>query len=202
MLEDLHSLAKCSLASTGLLCEQWNSTLGIRHSQFAYTIGGSILWSAGVSRGGAERLFFFRFMDSLENGAGEHFRLFIFSFYLYFSAVWKHQAQHTSKTDCQAFTGSTQKKANIIIIINGVNHTKPLLRVHFLLQRKQKVQKSVSPSTLKHGTDQLSLVFTDFFYWRIAMCQPASKPPPSGDLVQTEQPGAQRSQDSGDGCSY
>lgn len=56
--EDFHSLADLSQASTGLPCKLWNSTPGIRHSQFAYTIGGSIRRSAGVSRGGAERLFF------------------------------------------------------------------------------------------------------------------------------------------------
>lgn len=113
VLADLHSLAKCSLASTGLLCEQWNSTLGIRHSQFANTTGGSILWSAGVSRVGAECLFFFRFADSLKNGAGKHFRFF-FHFFLSFSAVWKQQALH-KQDRLSAFTGSTQKKANIII---------------------------------------------------------------------------------------
>lgn len=47
------------LADSGLLCERWNRTLSIRHSQFAYTTGGSILWSASMSRGGAECLFFF-----------------------------------------------------------------------------------------------------------------------------------------------
>lgn len=105
VLKDLHSLAKCSLASTGLLCEPWNSTLDIRHSQFAYTIDGSILWSAGVSRGGAECLFFlFRFTDSLENGAGQHFR-FSLSFFLStvfcLSLLSGGTRHNTSKTGCQ-----------------------------------------------------------------------------------------------------
>lgn len=104
-LEDIHSLAKCSLASAGLLCEQWNSTLCIRHSQFAYTIDGTILWSAGVSRGGAECLFFFRFTDSPENGTGERFRYFFCLSLL--SGSTRH---NTSKTDCQLSLAAAKEK--------------------------------------------------------------------------------------------
>lgn len=93
----LWGFAKCSLASTGLLCEKWNSTLGIRHSQFAYTIGGSILWSASVSRGGAESLFLFRFMDSLE------------SFFFPLSLLSETIRHNITKTDCQLFLAAPKQ---------------------------------------------------------------------------------------------
>lgn len=109
VLEDLHLLAKCSLASNGLLCEQWNSTLGIRHSQFAYTIGGSILWRAGMSRGGAKSLFFFHFVDSLENGTHEHFR-FCFNFFSPLSLLSESTGYNTSKTDWQLSMAASKKK--------------------------------------------------------------------------------------------
>lgn len=55
----------------------------------------------------------------------------ISSFFLSFSAVWKHQAQH-KQDRLAAFTGSTQKKANItiiaytgVIILNRFNPLSP-----------------------------------------------------------------------------
>lgn len=144
VLKDLHSLAKCSLASTGLLCEPWNSTLDIRHSQFAYTIDGSILWSAGVSRGGAECLFFlFRFTDSLENGAGQHFRFSLFFFSPLFSVF----------LCCLEAPGITQARQAVSIhwqrpkrgkhcnySLRLCNHTKLLLLRHFFFRGNRKVQ--------------------------------------------------------------
>lgn len=105
VLENLHLLAKCFLASNGLPCEQWNSTLGIRHSQFAYTIGGSILWRAGVSRGGAKRLFFFHFLDSLENGTGKLQILF-----LSFSMLSTSTGYNTSKTNWQLSMAASKQR--------------------------------------------------------------------------------------------
>lgn len=131
--EDLHSLAECYLASTGLLCEQWNSTLGIRHSQFAYTIGGSILWSAAVSRGGAECLFFFRFTDSLENGTSKRFSFFSFLHSLFLcclEAPGITQARQTVSLQRQ----HPKRGKHHNYFLERCYHTKLHLHKHFLLQ--------------------------------------------------------------------
>lgn len=122
--KDLHSLAECSLASTGLLCKQWNSTLGIRHSQFAYTIGGSILWSAGVSRGGAERRFFF----SLHGLPGEwnrralHICIFFSLFLCCLEEPGKTQTRQTGSFHWQ----HPKKGKHANYCIDLCYHTKPL----------------------------------------------------------------------------
>ncbi len=123
MLEDLHSLAECSLASTGLLCEQWNSTLGIHHSQFAYTIGGSILWSAGVSRGGAERLFFFRSWTLWRMEQASISDFFIFSLFLCcLEAPGIAQARQTGRFHWQ----HPKKGKHHNYCLHWCYHTKPL----------------------------------------------------------------------------
>lgn len=94
-------MTRC-LPDTGFLREQWKRTLGIRHSQFAYTTGGSILWSASVSRGGAECLFFFRFADSLEDGDGKRFR--------FFSPAVGSTRQNTGKTDLSALSSFRKRR--------------------------------------------------------------------------------------------
>lgn len=143
MLDHLHSLVKCSLAGTGLLCEQWNSTLRIRHSQFAYTIDGSILWSAGVSRGGAERLFLFRFTDSLENGTGKHF---FFPSIFSVSVCCLEAAGITQARQSVSFHWQRPKRGkhrNYCLLWSY--HSKPLLHKHFLQrERKNKEYNNVT----------------------------------------------------------
>lgn len=86
------SLAKCSLSRFSLPCEQSNCFRSIYHSQFAYTI----LWSVGVSGGGARSLFFFFcFAESLERGGKNKRpwdRLVSHCLFLSVSAVWWNDA--------------------------------------------------------------------------------------------------------------
>lgn len=108
------AVAKYFLASAGLLCEERKSTLGIRHSQFAYTTDGSILRSASMSRGGAECLFFFCFTDSWE------------SIFFSLSLLSETTRHNTSKTDCQLLLAAMTKSNIIITACTAVfitNHT-------------------------------------------------------------------------------
>lgn len=148
VLKDLHSLAKCSLASTGLLCEPWNSTLGIRHSQFAYTIDGSILWSAGVSRGGAECLFFSFFASRtlwrMEQASTSDFLFFfslslspLFSVFLCcLEAPGITQARQAVSVHWQRPKRGKHRNCSLRLC----NHTKLLLLRHFFFRGNRKVQ--------------------------------------------------------------
>lgn len=62
---------------------------GVRHSQFARSTGGSILWRAGVSQGGAKLLSCFTLQTLWR---WKHLR-FCFYLFLSCSAVWEHWAK-------------------------------------------------------------------------------------------------------------